>query len=556
MNIPMSWLKAYVNIDCDLKEFDDSMTMSGSKVEAVTRFGNEFCNVIVGKILEVNKHPDADKLVICTVDVGSRTLTIVTGAPNVEPGQYVPVATDGAVLADGKRIKNSKLRGIESQGMMCGIDELGYTRAEYPEAPENGIYVFPEEQELGADALEILQIKEDIVEFEITSNRSDCFSVIGIAREAAATFDKKLNYPVIAVKEEAGGDVNDFVKVEIKNPDLCPRYMARVIKNVKIEPSPLWMRHRLISAGIRPINNIVDITNYVMLELGQPIHAFDIGGVKDGHIIVRNAEDNETIVTLDGVTRKLDSTMLVISDPEKAVAIAGVMGGENSKVTGDSGAVLLESANFYGPNIRVTSKKLGLRTDASGKYEKGLDPNLSMDAVNRCAQLVLELGAGEVVKGYVDCYPVKREGIKVEFYPDNINRLIGINIDKKRMDSLLNRLEIGVSGNFALPPTFRPDIQREVDISEEIARLYGYDNIETTLCTGNAVVGGKNPKQHMEDIIKDTMVSLGYSESMTFSFESPKVFDKLNLPDSSPYRNAVRINNPLGEDFSVMRTLT
>jgi len=556
MNVPMSWLKSYVDIDADTQAIADDMTMSGSKVETIEYIGKDFCNVVTGKITKIEKHPNADKLVVCQVDIGSKTVQIATGATNVLEGQYVPVALDGAVLAEGKKIKNSELRGVESQGMLCSIEELGYTRNDYPEAPEDGIYIFESEVPLGSDALELLQIKEDIIEYEITNNRPDCYSIVGLAREAAATYGKKFNYPEITVKEEAKGHASDFISVEIDSPDLCYRYAARVVKNVKIEQSPLWLRHRLTCAGLRPINNIVDITNYVMLELGQPLHAFDASGIAESKIIVRNAKDGEVITTLDGVERNLDSSMLVISDPEKAVAIAGIMGGEDSKVTGGSEAVIFESANFNGTNIRLSSKKLGLRTDASGKYEKGLDPNLSLDALNRCVQLVEMLGCGEVVPGVVDNYPAPVAKRQMAFNPQKINALLGTDISESDMYAYLNRLEIEVENNIAIIPTFRPDLEMEADIAEEIARIYGYNNIVTTLSAGSPTAGKKSQKQIIEDLIKNTMTAMGFSEAMTYSFESPKVFDKLLIAEDSHLRNTAVIKNPLGEDFSIMRTTT
>jgi len=554
MKIPMSWLKEYVDIDLDTKVVADDLTMSGSNVEAIEYRGKDFRNVVTGKITKIEKHPDADKLVVCQLDIGTGSVQIVTGATNVREGQFVPVALDGAILADNLKIKNSTLRGVASQGMLCSIEELGYTTVDYPEAPEDGIYIFGEEVPLGVCALDLLQIKEDIVEFEITGNRPDCYSVIGIARESAATFDKKLKYPKIKVKEAGSGKASDYVSVEIKSPDLCPRYAARIIKNVKITDSPLWMRHRLSCAGIRPINNIVDITNYVMLELGQPLHAFDIDDMADGKIIVRNAVEGEKITTLDGVERSLDPSMLVIADPEKAVAIAGVMGGEGSKITESSRGIIIESANFNGPNIRATSKKLGLRTDASGKYEKGIDPSISMDAVNRCAQLVELLGCGEVAEGVVDCYPNPLTIREVKFDAARINALLGTDITEGDMNAYLGRLGIESKGGTAIIPTFRSDIEIEADIAEEIARIYGYNNIATSLGNGIPTAGKLNRKQQIDRLIRSTMTSLGFMEAMSYSFESPKVFDALRLPKDSDNRNAAIIKNPLGEDFSVMRT--
>ncbi|MCL2566306.1 MAG: phenylalanine--tRNA ligase subunit beta [Defluviitaleaceae bacterium] len=557
MNIPINWLKDYVDIDLETDEIAEGLTMSGTKVEAVEYRGKDFRNVVTGKITKIEKHPDADKLVVCQVDIGKgKAVQIVTGATNVAVGDFVPAALDGAILAEGKKIKNSALRGVESQGMLCSIEELGYTKADYPEAPEDGIYIFQNEVELGVCALELLQIKEDIIEFEITGNRPDCFSVIGIGREIAAAFDKKLKYPEITVDEVKGEGAADYVNIEINSPDLCPRYAARVVKNVKIEESPLWLRHKLSCSGIRPVNNIVDITNYVMLELGQPLHAFDLTGVADGKIIVRNAADGEMITTLDGVERKLDSSMLVIADPVKAIAVAGVMGGENSMILGNSAAVIFESANFNGPNIRQTSKKLGIRTDASSKYEKGLDPNISMDALNRCAQLVNLLGCGEVIEGVVDCYPQPRHERQVGFDPARINALLGTNISEKDMYAYLGRLGISAADKKAAIPTFRADLEMEADIAEEIGRIYGYNNIETTLGSGGQTAGKLNQKQHIERLIKTNMTAMGFSEAMGYSFESPKVFDMLRLPADSKLRESAVVRNPLGEDFSVMRTTT
>lgn len=557
MNLPINWLKEYVDIECDINEFMDKITLSGSKVESVENKGDAIEKVVIGKVIEIEKHPDADKLVVTKIDVGmAEPLQIVTGATNLFIGAYVPVAMDGAKLAGGIKIKKGKLRGVVSEGMMCSVEELGFTRNDYPEAPEHGIYIFNKEYPLGSDVKPILEIDDNVVEFEITSNRPDCFSITGLARETAATFRKPFKYPDIKVKETADGNINEMISVEIKNPELCPRYIARVVKNVKIEPSPQWLRHRLTAAGIRPINNIVDITNYVMLELGQPMHAFNINTIDERKIIVRNAIDGEKITTLDGIERTLDSSMLVISDCNKAVALAGVMGGENSMVSDGSKAILFESANFNGANIRITAKKVGLRTDASAKYEKGLDPNLAFDAVNRAVQLVEMLGCGEVVKGMVDCYPNKREKRTLQYSPESINALLGTNISSEEMIDLFKLIEVEADGKNAIIPTFRPDLEAEADLAEEIARFYGYDKIEPTLSTGTPTVGKKSDKQKIEDIISNTMVSLGLCEAMSFSFESPKVFDKLLIDNNSDLRKTVTISNPLGEDFSIMRTTT
>ncbi len=557
MNIPMSWLKQYVEINVNTNEFVEAMTMSGTKVEAVVKLADEIDKVVVGKIISIVKHPEADKLVICKVDVGqNEPIQIVTGAKNIFEGAVIPVALDGSTISGGKKINKGVLRGEESNGMLCSIDELGYTRTDFPEAPEDGIYIFDHEHELGSDACKVLELKDEVVEFEITSNRSDCYSVYGIAREVAATFDKPLSHPLMKLEEAAGGRASDLIEIEIKNAELCPRYIARLVKNVKIEPSPQWMRRRLSSAGIRPINNIVDITNYVMLEIGQPMHAFDVDNITNRKIIVRNAEAGEQFTTLDGVVRTLDESMLVIADCEKAVGIAGVMGGQNSKITENVSAILFESATFKGVNIRQTAKKLGLRTDASSKFEKGLDPNIAMIAVNRAVQLVEELKCGEVVCGFVDCYPNVREEVTVEYNTDRINALIGTKLTCGEISDLLRRAEIIAENGKATVPTFRPDVQMEADLAEEVARLYGYDKIEPTLVVGTPTVGRLNHKQTLEDLVKNTMVAFGYCESMNYSFESPKVLDILNLEKNNPLRKTVKIINPLGEDFSIMRTVT
>ncbi len=559
MDVPMSWMKEYAAVTADIKDFVEDITLTGSKVEGYTAVAGEIKNVVTGYIKAIEKHPQADKLVICTIDAGqSKDLTIVTGAPNVKVGDYVPVALDNSVIAEGKEIHTGELRGVVSEGMLCSVEELGCDRHDFPEAPEYGIYIFPEPVELGKDITEVLDLKDEVVEYEITSNRPDCFSILGIAREAAATYNIPFNYPEIAVKEEAEGNAADYVKVTIENADLCPRYAARVVKNVKIGPSPRWMRKRLRMAGVRPINNIVDITNYVMLEMGQPMHAFSIETIKDSHIIVRSAKEGEKITTLDGVERNLDPSMLVIADPEKAVAIAGVMGGENSMIVEGSQAVLFESANFDGPNVRITAKKVGLRTDASSKFEKGLDPNLALEAVNRAAQLVELLGAGDVVPGVVDEYPNKRDTWELSYNPEWINKFLGINISEEEMKAIFERIELKVDmeNHKVTVPTFRPDLEAQADLAEEIARFYGYNKIEATLASGTPTVGKKTYEQTITSIVKDTVIANGLCEAMTYSFESPKVFDKLLIPADSKLRNAIVISNPLGEDFSIMRTVS
>jgi phenylalanyl-tRNA synthetase, beta subunit, non-spirochete bacterial len=559
MDISMSWLKDYVDVDVDIKDYVEDITLSGSKVEGYEEICKDITGVIVGKVLSIDKHPDADKLVITKIDAArEEPLQIVTGATNLFVGAYVPVATDGAHLADDVKIKKGKLRGVESNGMLCSVEEFGFDRHDFPEAPENGIYIFQNEPPLGADIREVLDLIDTTVEFEITSNRPDCFSMIGLARETAATYKKEFKFPEITVKEGADGNINEMISVEIQNKELCPRYVARVVKDVKIAPSPRWMRKRLRSVGIRPINNIVDITNYVMSELGQPMHAFSIDTLDEHKIIVRNAKDGEIFNTLDGIERKLDSSMLVIADPNKAVAVAGVMGGENSMITGDTATVLFESANFNGPNVRITAKKLGLRTDASSKFEKGLDPNISRIAVDRAVQLVEMLGCGTVVKGAVDCYPNKRENWQLSYSPDWINGLLGTDISEDEMIEIFERIEIKVdkATRTVTIPTFRPDLEAQADLAEEVARFYGYSKIVPTLAAGTPTVGKKTYSQTITDVIKKAMITNGLCEAMNFTFESPKVFEKLNIDETSDLRKVVKISNPLGEDFSVMRTTT
>ncbi len=556
MNLPMSWIKDYVDIDCDVNTFCDEMTLSGSKVESIENKGEDITKVVVAKVLEIEKHPDADKLVVVKADIGqNEPIQIVTGATNLFIGAYVPAALDGATLAEGLKIKKSKLRGVESNGMFCSVEELGYTRSDYPEAPENGIYIFDKEYPLGSCVKEILQIDEDVVEFEITSNRPDCFSIVGLAREAAATFRKPFNMPKIEVIE-GEKSMDNMINIEIKNYDICPRYTCRIIEDVKIEPSPQWLRHRLTSAGIRPINNIVDITNYVMLELGQPMHAYNYDKIEGKKLIVRNANKGEKLTTLDGIEREFDETVLIIQDENKVIDLAGIMGGENSMVTDDTKTILLESANFNGTHIRLTSKKLGLRTDASSKYEKGLDPNLSVLALDRACQLINMLKCGKVLKGHLDFYPQKRESWTVSYDSNRVNKLLGTNLSEKEIINILALVEVEADGKVAKIPTFRPDLETEADIAEEVARFYGYNNIEATLSTGTPTVGKKTYKQIIIDKITNTMISCGLSQALTYSFESPKVFDKLNIEKDSTFRNTVNISNPLGEDFSIMRTST
>lgn len=558
MKLPLKWLKDYTDIKAGLREFVRALTMSGSKVEGYEVQGEEIDKVVVGRVISIDKHPDADRLLVSQADVGSGIVQIVTGATNVSVNDLIPIALDGSTLPGGKKIKKGKLRGMESCGMMCSISELGVTKEEYPNAVEDGIFILEGNPAPGTDIKEVLGLNDTVVEFEITSNRQDCFSIIGLAREAAATFDAVFKKPNIALKESAGL-AEGMAAVEIKSPELCSRYAARIIKDVRIAPSPRWMRERLKAAGVRPINNIVDITNYVMLEYGQPMHAFDLENLKGRKIIVRNAADGEKMKTLDGQERELDKSMLVIADAERAVAVAGVMGGENSEITNDTKTILFESANFNGTSVRLTAKKLGMRTEASARFEKGLDPENVLDAVNRAAQLVEELGAGAVCSGVIDCYPVKAVKRTIPFNPDRINALLGADISADKMKEILTRLEIEVNEEkeTVTAPTFRPDIECEADLAEEVARFYGYNNISATLLEGKAAtVGGRTREQKIVDIIRRTMQSGGLSEIYTYSFTSPKVFDKINLPDNSELRKAIVIRNPLGEDYSIMRTTT
>ncbi len=566
MDTSLSWIKAYVpDLDVTAQEYTDAMTLSGTKVEGYKALDADLENIIIGQILKIERHPDADKLVVCQVDIGGEApIQIVTGAPNVEEGQKIPVVLDGGRVAgghDGKmtpggiKIKKGKLRGVESNGMMCSIEELGQTRELFPEAPENGIYIFPEDAAVGESAVKALGLDDVIFEYEITSNRVDCYSVIGIAREAAATFRKTFIPPEVKVKG-SGGDVNDYIRVDVKDADLCPRYCARVVKNIKLAPSPKWMQRRLAVNGIRPINNIVDITNYVMEEYGQPMHAYDLDTIAGNQILVRRAEKDEKFVTLDGQERTMVDSVLMICDGEKAIGIAGIMGGENSMITDNVKTMLFEAACFDGVNIRLSAKKVGLRTEASGKFEKGLDPNNAQAAIDRACQLIEELGAGEVVDGMVDVYTGIKEPIRVPFDAGKINTLLGTDITKEQMLSYLHMVELEYDEQTGevLVPTFRQDVLRLADLAEEVARFYGYDNIPTTLPTGEATTGKLPFKLRLEAVARDIAEFCGFSQGMTYSFESPKVFDKLLLDGEDPLRRAVTISNPLGEDFSIMRT--
>ena len=566
MQTSISWIKKYVpDLTATDQEYVDAMTLSGTKAEGYVRLDADLDKIVVGQIEKIEPHPDANKLVVCQVNVGSETVQIVTGAPNVEVGQKVPVVLDGGRVAgnhDGKmtaggiKIKKGKLRGVESCGMMCSIEELGSDRYMHPEAPEYGIYVFGDDVEVGADAIELLGLHDTVVEYEVTSNRVDCYSVMGIAREAAATFNKPFYAPEVKV---TGNDekAENYVKVTVENTELCPRYCARVVKNVKIGPSPKWMQECLVSVGIRPINNLVDITNYVMEEYGQPMHAYDLATIKGQHIIVKCAQDGDEFVTLDGQTRKLDHDVLMINDEEGPVGIAGIMGGQNSMITDQVQTVLFEAACFDGTNIRLSSKRVGMRTDASGKFEKGLDPENARAAIDRACQLMEELGAGEVVGGCVDIYPNPVEERKVAFEPEKINALLGTNLTAEQMLEYLNRVELKLDPetNMIVVPTFRQDIFRTADIAEEVARFFGYDNIPTTLPKATTA-GGVSFGERIEQIARDVAEMDGFSQGYCYSFESPKVFDKLLYAPDAPERQAIQILNPLGEDFSIMRTVS
>ena len=572
MNTPISWIKAYVpDLDVPVQEFVDKITLSGSHVENYKEYDKNLEKIVVGKVLSVERHPDADKLVVCKVDVGEEEpIQIVTGAPNVFEGALVPTVLDGGRVAgghdggelpkDGIKIKKGKLRGVESFGMMCAIEELGSSREMYPEAPEDGIYIFGEDSGVkpGDDAIEALGLHDANVEYEITSNRVDCFSILGMAREAAATFDLPFHPPVVTVKEESSEKTSDYIDVEIKDADLCKRYIGRVVKNVKIGPSPKWMQQRLRAQGIRSINNIVDITNYIMEEYGQPMHAFDLDTIAGNKIIVRRAKDGEKFTTLDGQERELDNDVLMICDAEKEVAIAGIMGGENSMVTENMTTLLFEAATFDGTNIRLSSKRVGLRTEASSTFEKGLDPNLAEIAINRACQLIEEMGCGEVLQGMVDVYPNPVEPWTLPFEPEKMNALLGTDIPEADMLHSFDKL--GLTYNEAdrtlTIPTYRQDIHCMADLAEEAARLYGYDNIPTTLPSTNGGIGGLTFDQEITAMARDIAEANGFSGGMTYSFESPKVFDKLLIPEDSEYRKAVKISNPLGEDFSIMRTVS
>ena len=558
MLVPLKWLRDYVDIDIDTQEFADMMTMTGSKVEKVDFFGKETNGVEVCKILEIEQHPDADRLKVTKVEVANgEILQIVTNATNIKVGDYVPVARIGAVLPGDFKIKKGKLRGVLSEGMFCGAEELTIPSAFVEDHKKDGIYILDHQDsfELGMDVRDVLGINDALIEFEITSNRPDCRSIIGIAREAAVTLGKELKYPEIKVQ---ACDEEMSFEIDIQT-DLCKRYCGRVVKDVKVGPSPYWMQRKLIEAGMRPISNIVDITNYVMLELGQPLHAFDLDDIKYNKMTVKMAEEGEKFTTLDGVERTLTSDMLVIGNQDKTLDLAGIMGGENSEIKDTTTSIFIEGASFAKENIRATSKKLGLRTEASSRFEKGIDINLAEEAVNRACQLIEELGCGTVLNGMLDYYPQKEEVQKVTVNPVRINKLLGVNVPMDQFINILESLEFkcNLVSSEVLElevPTFRLDITEDADILEEIARIYGYDNIPSASLEGNATAGVKTEKQKFIDNVKSNSIACGLNEILTYSFVSPRGVDKINLPADDEKRNFVKIMNPLGEETSVMRT--
>lgn len=555
----MKWLKEFVTLDdMPMRSFTEAMTMSGSKVEGYEVEGSEISNVVVARVESMERHPDSDHLWICQVNTGAdENIQIVTGAQNLKPGDVVPAALHCSTLPGGVKIKKGKLRGVESNGMLCSLGELGLTTHDFPSAVEDGIFVLTEEDgcdlTLGKPICEAIGLNDTSVEFEITSNRPDCFSVIGLAREAAATFKKPLKLHTPEVK--AGhGSCEGMLDVKIEAPELCPIYSARIVKNVRVKPSPRWMRERLRALGVRPINNIVDITNYVMLEYGQPMHAFDLRFIEEGKIRVRLAKEGETITTLDGVDRKLTNKQLVIADAKKPVAIAGVMGGEYSGIMDDTTTIVFESACFDGASVRVTARDQGMRTDASSRYEKGLDPNSCLPALDRACELVEMLDAGDVLDGTLMDDHSSRERRRIPLEHDWINRFLDVNLSADEMKAILAPLDCQFDGDDVLVPTFRPDLEHKADIAEEIARFYGYNNIPGTAISGGAQ-GKYSPVQKFMAKIGNTMLAQGMSEIMTYSFISPRCYDKINLPADSELRNSIVISNPLGEDTSIMRTI-
>lgn len=553
MNLSMKWLKEFVDIEIKPRDFSEAMTISGSKVEGYEIEGSEISNVVVGKILSIVPHQDSDHLVICQVDIGeSEPIQIVTGASNLTVGDLVPAALNNSTLPGGIKIKKGKLRGVESNGMLCSLGELGLTLHDFPYAIEDGIFVLQEDCQPGQPICEAIGLDDIKVEFEITSNRPDCFSVIGLAREAAATFDKPLILHTPVVKA-GNGSCKDMLDVKIEEPSLCSVYSARIVENVRVKPSPRWMRERLRAMGVRPINNIVDITNYVMLEYGQPMHAFDLRFIEDKKIRVRRAKDGETITTLDDVDRTLTHDNLVIADSKKPVAIAGVMGGEYSGIMDDTTTIVFESACFDGSSVRTTARDQGMRTDASSRYEKGLDPNNCLPALERACELVELLDAGDVLDDVIIDDHSSHEQRRIPLETEWTNRFLNIQLTAEEMKEILKKIDCQFDGDTILVPTFRPDLEHKADIAEEIARFYGYNRIPSTPLRGDAQ-GKYTPRQKFEDKISNTMLALGLSEIMTYSFLSPKAYDKIGMPKQDRLRNSVTISNPLGEDTSIMRT--
>ena len=561
MKASIEWLKEYSDIDVDSKELGDILTMTGSKVETIESRGKDIKNVVIGKVLKVEKHPDSDHLVICQVNVGDEKIQIVTGAPNVNENDIVAVAKDGSDLPGGVKIKKGMLRGVESCGMMCSCGELNIPLNRFPNQIEKGLMILDAEYEkyLGKDVVEVLNLEEEIIDFEITSNRPDCLSIEGLGRETAVSLGKEFKNPRKNIDELSVENKVELegLRVDITAPDLCYRYIARMVRNVKIGPSPAWMSRRLEACGIRSINNIVDITNYVMLEMGQPMHAFDINSIVGKHITVRRANNNEKMVTLDEQERILDDNMLVIADDEKAIAIAGVMGGLNSEIEGDTEVVVFESATFNGGSVRKTAKKVGLRTESSSRFEKGLSAENAERAINRAIELVELIGAGEAIEGKIDVYPTKQVLNKIEFNPEKINNLLGTNISRDEMVKILESLEIKIDGNTAISPYFRVDLERSADLAEEIVRIYGYDKVETTLIDCETTIGLRTKSQKITDKIRTVLVNRGLSEICTYAFINEKDLDKINATEDSDLRTQlVRVRNPLSEDYSVMRTTT
>ena len=554
MVLSLEWLREFTDVDVSDKEYCDAMTLSGSKVEGWEVTGSEIENVVVGKVTKIVRHENSDHMWICTVDVGrGAPVIIVTGAQNVHEGDLVPAALDGAKLPGGKEIHTGALRGVTSEGMLCSVKELGFDLHDWPYAIEDGIFILQENCQPGDDIKKVLGLGDTVVEFEITNNRPDCLSVIGLARESAATFDKPLKLHTPAVKGGAGS-VKDHLRVEIEATDLCPRYTAMMASNIKIGPSPVWMRRRLRANGVRPINNIVDITNYVMLEYGQPMHAFDYGCVGGGKIVVRRAKAGEKLQTLDAKDRAITPNMLVIADENDPIGLAGVMGGATSEITGETHTIVFESANFDGTSIRKTAIALGMRTDASGRFEKGLDPMNTVPAVERACELVELLGAGDVMDGCIDVVAVEPQEVTLPLEPDKINALLGTSISRDFMVKVLEKLDFTLEGDAIHVPSFRSDIERCADIAEEIGRYYGFDKIPATLFAGSTQIGGFSPEQKFQRKLGELARGMGFYEVMTYSFGSKSAWDKIHLPADSPLRRAYVIQNPLGEDTSVMRT--